>query len=83
MELKVFPNPVTEKKFTVELSNLNLREIHILNIAGKQVYEKKVLSNINRFEVNVEDLPDGIYFLKVHAAGNVSKTVKLMISSPR
>jgi hypothetical protein len=82
MDLKVFPNPVLNKKFTVELGNNTISEIRISNIAGVQVYDKKFLTPLNRYEVIVDQIPDGIYFLRVNADNNSSKTVKLLISSP-
>jgi hypothetical protein len=83
MDLKVFPNPVLHKKFTVELNFNQIAEIRISNIAGIQVYDKKFVTPFNAFEVILENIPDGIYFLKVNATNNTSKTIKLLIRSSR
>lgn len=81
LELKVFPNPVLAKKFTIEPGSSALKEIRIINIAGKQVYDMKFLSPVHRFEANVGDLPNGVYLLKVNTVNNMSKTIKLLIRS--
>jgi hypothetical protein len=83
MDLKVFPNPVLNKKFTVELNFNQIAEIRISNIAGIQVYDKKFISPLSSFEVIIENIPDGIYFLRVSATNNTSKTIKLLIRSSR
>jgi len=81
LELKVFPNPVLQKQFTIELSNGNISEISIANIAGQQVFMQKCTSPENRVTVKIQALPDGIYFLKVSSVNNVAKTIKLLVRS--
>jgi hypothetical protein len=82
-EFKVFPNPVLHKKFTIDLSGNFISEIRISNIAGKQVYEKKFTLPVSRFEVSADNLPDGIYLLRINAADHTSRTIKLLISTER
>jgi hypothetical protein len=83
VEFKVFPNPVLHKKFTIDLSGNSISEIRISNIAGKLVYEKKFTFTVSRFEVFTDNLPDGIYLLRINAGNNTSRTVKLLISTER
>jgi len=82
-EFKVFPNPVLHKKFTIDLSGNSISDIRISNIAGKLVYEKKLTPPVSRFEVSTNNLPDGIYLLHINAGNNVSRTIKLLISTDR
>lgn len=82
-DLKVFPNPVLHKKFTVEITPHLIREIKITNIAGVQVYNKKFTVPVQRYEITPTDLPDGIYLLRVSNTANSAKTLKLVISSAR
>jgi hypothetical protein len=81
LELMVFPNPVLQKQFTIELSNGNISEISIANIAGQQVFMQQCTSPDNRITVKIQALPDGIYFLKVSSVNNVAKTIKLLVRS--
>jgi len=82
-EFKVFPNPVLHKKFTIDLSGNSISEVRISNIAGKQVYDKKFTLPVSRFEVSTDNLPDGIYLLRINASNNSSRTIKLLISTGR
>jgi hypothetical protein len=83
LEFKVFPNPVLHKRFTIDLSGNSISEIRISNIAGKLVYEKKFTLPVSRFEVLTENLPDGIYLLRINAGSNTSRTIKLLINTER
>ena len=83
LEVVAFPNPVVNKRFTVEVNNHYLQGIRISNIAGIQVYEKRYTGLVNRVEVAIDNLPNGIYLLRVNADNNSSKTIKLLISIPR
>jgi hypothetical protein len=82
-EWRVFPNPVLHKKFTIDISDNFISEIRISNIAGKLVYEKKFTLPVSRFEVSTDNLPDGIYLLRINASNNSSRTIKLLISTER
>jgi hypothetical protein len=82
-EWRVFPNPVLHKKFTIDLSGNFISEIRISNIAGKQVYEKKFTLPVSQFEFSTDNLPDGIYLLRINASNNSSRTIKLLISTGR
>ncbi len=81
LEMKVFPNPVLNRRFTLELPTQGISEIRITNIAGIQVYQKKLSNTVNRYQVFLDHIPDGIYLLKVTSAENLSKTTKLLVTS--
>jgi len=80
-EFRVYPNPVTSQKFTIESANKLLTEIRISNIAGKPVFHKKLNPAVTRLEVMTNELPAGIYLLNIKAADNTSKTVKLLVNT--
>ncbi len=82
-EVKVFPNPVHNRRFTVETGNALIREIRITNIAGSQIYLRKFSVPVQRFEITTENIPDGVYLLRVSNPGNTAKTVKLLVSNPK
>jgi len=81
LDVKVFPNPVLNKQFTLELSNRYLQEIRITNIVGMQVYYRKFTAPVTKYQVFLDQLPDGIYLLKVSSSENLAKTVKLLVRS--
>lgn len=81
-ELKVFPNPVQNRNFTIELSSDKIVEIRISNIAGSLVYRKTLPLPAFKFQVITENIPNGIYLLKVTSVNHFSRTIKLMINNP-
>jgi len=81
LEMKVFPNPVQNRRFTLELSNQVLSEIRITNIAGIQVFQKKFTTPVNRYQVLLDQIPDGIYLLRVTSGENLSRTTKLLVTT--
>lgn len=64
-EVKVYPNPITGKQFTIKVSgNLNdSYSVALYNLGGKMV---KTVNNITSDEtsINVTDLNKGLYLLK-------------------
>ncbi len=83
LEINVFPNPVQDKWFTIDLSDKNLKEIRISNIAGIQVYQRKFREPVKQFRMYAGDMPSGIYLLKISSEENLSKTVKLLINNKK
>jgi hypothetical protein len=80
-DLKVFPNPVQNKSFNIELGNDKILEIRISNIAGSMVYRKTLPAPAEKYQVFTDNIPNGIYLLKIITANHISKTVKLLISN--
>lgn len=80
-EIKVFPNPVTDKWFTVEVADQNIQEIRITNIAGTAVYIRKFQGMVNRHRVTLENIPSGIYLLRVTTDTNQARTSKLLVKN--
>ena len=80
-DLKVFPNPVQNKSFHIELGNDKIHEIRISNIAGSLVYMKTLPAATGKYQVFTDNIPNGIYLLKITTANHISRTVKLLISN--
>ena len=81
-DVKVFPNPVTARRFTIESSQSAIREVRILNIAGTEVLHRKTDGQNNRLQVFTGNIPNGVYLLKIQTSGQGTKTLKLLISHP-
>ena len=76
--VKVFPNP-SNGSFTVDLDNLiNVKEIRILNLLGKIVFQQSIN---NQSKINIDNLPSGVYILTVIDNENKMTNIKI-ISSP-
>jgi hypothetical protein len=71
--IELFPNP-TAGNFSVRTPSVS-GEISIYNISGKLVYKTKV-QNTNQINVDLENVPNGIYFLNFKSDKfNITKKV--------
>jgi hypothetical protein len=77
--LQIFPNPGSGL-FTIDLSSVSAENVNlsIYNAMGKEVFFTKDLT-VNRnsnLNINLEDQPDGIYFLNLKGHGvNIIKKI--------
>lgn len=77
---KTFPVP-TDKVLNIELSNTTHgivpRQISILNSVGSVVLQRQPLViNNNHWQINVSDLPTGIYFIRDIESSSIIKFMK-------
>lgn len=68
--IKVFPNPTTGKVF-IENSNKNSKEatIKVVDILGKPIKEMSFDNSNETFEIDLQDLPHGLYIINVNLNG--------------
>ena len=79
-EIKVYPNPAKLDKITVEFLVKEIMEIRITNIAGKEVLVKKFDFPENKVQVQITDIPNGIYLVKVKTNDDQSVIRKIIIA---
>jgi hypothetical protein len=73
----VYPNPVHESLFTIELANTNATASYTLtNLLGQEVQKGTLMALTNA--IPVHDLSEGVYLLQVNQEGK-RFTTKLMI----
>jgi len=79
IDLQISPNPV-QKDFTVSLKgeNKNLKDIEIINLSGNILQKRKDV-NAPSFSFNTENLPAGIYFVKVRTQEGKVGVQKLVV----
>lgn len=70
----VYPNP-THGELTIDAQKGKISNLFITDLNGRILYEKNELSN--RETINVTDLPQGIYIMRVRV-GNVVKFSKIV-----
>lgn len=70
--ISIFPNP-SNGVFQVSLNNdsINSGNIFITNILGNKVYSN--LINNRHFEINLNDIPEGLYFVTLKINGKLSR----------
>jgi len=68
----IFPNPVTD--FLTITGTLSIQEVQIMNLVGQKVFVQRM--DANTCKVNVNNLPTGVYNLRIKIAdGFVNKKV--------
>lgn len=79
--LKIYPNPVTGNNITIESTASSLLELHLLNIAGKEVYSNNFNTPVQKYRIIFDNTPEGVYLLKVILTDKSVKTMKVLIRS--
>ncbi len=79
-ELRIYPNPCRENKVTIEFAAKQIAEIRLINITGKEVYQKSFAYPENKKQVELTDIPNGIYIIRIKTDDQNLVTKKLMIS---
>lgn len=79
-EPKIYPNPCKQQKVTVELNSAEITEIKLTNIAGKEVLLKKYDYPEHKIQLQLSEIPDGIYLIRIKTNGNNSIVKKLLVS---
>ncbi len=78
--LELSPNP-NNGSFTITSNNPQLKTIHIYNVLGEEVFHSEIrhpeLVEGQKFEIITNDLPTGIYFVKVSSEKEV--LTKMMV----
>lgn len=72
--LQLYPNPVTEGKVYISTALNQPKDILIYDVLGTQILKTTIL----RRELNLSDLPPGVYLLRIIENGR-STTRKLII----
>jgi hypothetical protein len=80
-ELKIYPNPAKTGKVTLEMNSGEISEVRLINIAGKEVITRKMEFGTSKYELALENIPSGIYFVSVKSPENKTVVKKLIVSS--
>jgi hypothetical protein len=75
-EVTIYPNPASDS-FKISTSEINDEiTVQIFSISGQLVAQQKYFNE----EINVSQLPNGVYLVKVTLSAGFQKTQKLIIS---
>lgn len=82
-DILIYPNPSSNENITIELYSKELNknlDISVIDVNGKIVLTQKFKVNnyIEKFELNTNNLSQGIYFIKIHGE-NLTKNFKHVI----
>ena len=79
-EFKIYPNPCKSNKVTLSFETKEISEIRLTNITGKQVLLKKYQLPAHRIQLQLYDIPNGIYLVQAKTSDNKMVVKKLMVS---
>lgn len=74
----VKPNPVTNKEFRV-ISSLPVASVELLSVVGQSVLFRNYASRMREVTVQINDLPSGVYLVKVVNNENQATIRKIII----
>lgn len=80
-DLKIYPNPTETGRITLEMNTGEISEIRLINIAGKEILTRNIEFGTPRYQLSLEDIPNGIYFVRVKTTENKVVVKKLVVSS--
>jgi hypothetical protein len=80
LELKVYPNPCTDGKVNIELNNQEISEVRLTNITGREVFLKKFQIAENKKQIQLNDIPNGLYIMRIKTSDQKQVTKKLMVT---
>ncbi len=80
IEVNVYPNPAKDL-LVVEFSETpdNDQRIEIWSMNGKKVFSENLFKGVSRFETDVQNLENGLYFIRILNKNRVLVTKKLVI----
>ena len=78
-KIKVYPNPATNNVKVEIDNNVNISSLVIVDMLGKTVKVVNVSNQNGISNVDVSNLNEGFYFVKVMDGSNILKSQKLMI----
>lgn len=77
---KIYPNPCKDEKITIEFIAHEISEIRVTNIAGKEVLLKKFEYTENKKQIQLTEIPNGIYLLRIKTTDDKMVVKKLLVS---
>ncbi len=80
-ELNIYPNPVETGKVTLEMNSGEISEIRLIDIAGKEVLQRKVEFGNSKYLLPLNEIRNGIYFVRVKTSENKVVVKKLVVST--
>ncbi|OUR92375.1 hypothetical protein A9Q87_07815 [Flavobacteriales bacterium 34_180_T64] len=77
--IKVFPNPTKGNVTVSNIQNLDLKTLEIYNVLGGLIKKQSLNSELDHIFLNLTNLNQGVYFLRLKSNSGGIKTQKLII----
>jgi hypothetical protein len=69
-EIRVFPNPATDLVSVTQTTEDKITNVELYTLGGQKVYLKSFTKNQNRIDLNVKELKEGVYVLRLLTQSN-------------
>jgi hypothetical protein len=79
-QTNIFPNPTKYGKVNIQVQSSEISEVVFSNITGKQVLVKKYQHPEKNVQLQVNDLPNGIYLVQIKLLNQKAIVKKLLVS---
>jgi hypothetical protein len=76
--IAISPNPVTNSQFTVQATQL-IATVEVVSIVGQSVYFHDFASRQREVRVSLNNLPDGVYLVKVTFSDHKTMIKKIIV----
>ncbi len=79
-DIEIYPNPATNKLF-IELpaQKMDNIDIELLDVLGKTIINKtNVDTDSNIIELDIQNLVQGMYYIRINASSNASRTSRIL-----
>jgi hypothetical protein len=77
-KVTIFPNPLTKENLTIK-ADKEFFEIEVLNIVGKSVYKKELISGTMKEVIQLKDFDKGLYLVRLKFGNKSIYTEKLIV----
>lgn len=78
IDIQAYPNPSIYGIYNVDIKNGVLKNISVIDVTGKTIYSRNNLEETSSFEIDINEQPSGIYFLKAIKNDSSVEVIKLM-----
>jgi surface protein len=79
-QIELFPNPTQDKVFIVVKGKVSLQGYELCTLTGEKIRQGDLKNHIKRFDISLENLPDGLYLIKFFTAEGIRVTHKVIKS---
>ena len=81
-DLTIYPNPVVDN-LTIQYQTENTGLLSLYHVSGAKVKSVPLQRDMSAYELNMSDLPDGFYLLKIEENGQLPLTRRVVKTAKR
>ena len=78
--IQVYPNPANDKVNVSFSADEKVNEIVVCDVQGRELLKQKIQLQNSSIEIDIKDLPSGLYFLQLRNEKGMVATTKFAVS---